>query len=72
MGVFTDMEAYHTQFPAHVVQQNASICHLEALNAMVAVKLWAPKLATQLVHLFCDNATAVAIFHMGRGRDPFL
>ena len=39
---------------------------------MVAVKPWAPKLASQLVHLFCDNATALAIFHARKVSDLFL
>ena len=67
-----EREAYHIHFPAHILQQTLSTCHLEALNAKVALKLWAPKLATQVVHLFCDNATVMAIFQAGRGRDPFL
>ena len=41
-------------------------------NAVVAVKLWAPKLATKLVHLFCDNATPMAISKAGKGWEPFL
>ena len=56
------------QFPAYILQQTLFICHLEVLNAMVALKMWAPKLTTQLVHLFCDNVSAVA----GRGMDTFL
>ena len=72
MQGLSEKEAYHLHFPAHMLQQQLSICHLEVLNAMVVVKLWAPKLASQLVHLFCDNTTAVAIFQAGKGRDPFL
>ena len=58
----TTSEAYHTRFPHPIVQQDSSICHLEVLNAVVAVKICAPMFKNQLVHLFPDNTTAMAIF----------
>ena len=58
--------------PTHILHQNLSICHLEALNALVAVKVWAPHVKGQLVHLFSDNATAVDIFQAGKGMDAFI
>ena len=60
------------RFPPHVLTQNLSICHLEALNALVAIKLWAPQFRGRLIHLFSDNVTSVAIFQAGRGRDAFI
>ena len=39
---------------------------------MVGVKIWAPHFTGQLVHLFSDNATAVAIFQASKGRDAFI
>ena len=60
------------QFPPHILHPDLSICHLEALNAVVAVMVWAPKFANHLVHLFSDNATAVAICQAGKGSDSFL
>ena len=38
----------------------------------MAVKVWAPHFRGHLVHLFSDNATAVAIFQAGRSRDDFI
>ena len=38
----------------------------------MAVKVWAPHFKGQLVHLFLDNATAVAIFQAGKGWDAFI
>ena len=35
--VVSNAEAYHMKFPPHILQQDLSICHLEALNAVVAV-----------------------------------
>ena len=49
-----------------------SICFSELLNSVVALKKWVLKWKHQFVHLFCDNATALAISQAGRGRDPFL
>ena len=70
----TPTEAYHAHFPPSILQKDQHICHLEALNVVVVVvvKLWTPRLSHQLVHLYSDNATAVAIFQAGRGRDEFI
>ena len=54
----------------HIAHKNHSIGQLKALNAVVAIKVWAPTFTNQLVHLFSDNSTAVAIFQAGRGKDP--
>ena len=40
-GCITDIEAYYLEFPPHFMQQRLSILHLEALNAMVALNVWA-------------------------------
>ena len=61
-GGCTDTDAYHTKFPFHIMAEDKPICHLEALNTVVALRLWAPQLVHKLVHLFADNATAVSIF----------
>ena len=71
-GALSEKEAYYIHCPAHIRQQQLSICHLEMLKAMVAVTLWAPKLAFQLVHHLCDNTTAMAIFQARKSRDFFL
>ena len=47
--VVANSQAYHMEFPSHIQQQGMSICHLEALNAVVAMKVWAPQFANQLV-----------------------
>ena len=71
-GAVTNTEAYHVEFPPHIVRQRLSICHLEALNAVVAVKVWVLNFTEQLVHLFSGTSTAVAIFQAGKGKDPFI
>ena len=64
--------AYHATFPPRVLRDNPFICQLEALNAALAIKLWAPQFMYQLIHLFCDNQAAVTIFQACRGKDAFL
>ena len=62
-GALTVGRDYHTTFPSRVLWDNPLICHLEALNATLAIKLWAPQFVHhQLIHLFCDNQATVTIF----------
>ena len=62
----------HATFPTSILIQNHLIFHPEALNAAVALKVWAPLFSHQLVHLFSDNALAVSIFQAGQDRNAFL
>ena len=71
-GAVFDSHAYHDLLTSSVLQASPLICHLEALNAAVALKLWNPILSHRRVHLFCDNAAAVCIFQVGESHDPFL
>ena len=68
----TTTEAYHVEFPNPIAQKNLSICHLEALNAIVTIKVCVPTFTKQLVHLFSDNSMAVANFQAARGKDSFI
>ena len=65
------MLAPHTVavFPQQVLGEGRPICNLEAFNVAVAVKTWAPILASRKVALHSDNAMVVAIFQAGKGRD---
>ena len=64
--------AYHVEFPQDILDFDLAICHLEALNCLVALRLWAPELKSKLVHLYSDSATAVAVLQLGRGRSAML
>ena len=64
--------AYHVTFLPRVLRDNPLICHLEALSATLAIKLWAPQFVHQLLHLFCNNQATVTIFQAGWGKDAFL
>jgi hypothetical protein len=71
-GALCEDQAYHTVYPETIRRQDHHISHLEALNCMAAVKLWAPRLAGKTAVLHCDSATAVAILQVGKGRDTFI
>ena len=38
------------------------ISHLEAINALASIKMWAKYFINQLVYLYCDNEMVVTIF----------
>ena len=61
----TSGRVYHATFPPRVLRGNPPICNLEALNTTLAIKLWAPQLILQLLHVFCDNQAAVIIYQAG-------
>ena len=67
----TPTETYHACFPPTILYQEHPICNLEALNVVVTMKLWAPLLAHKLIHVYSDNATAVAIFQARIGMISF-
>jgi hypothetical protein len=63
---------YAAPFPTFVTEERHTICDLEMLNILLAVKLWAPSLGGHVVRIQCDNAAAVSILQTGRGRASFL
>ena len=52
-----------------MLDQGHPICELKALNAVVAVKLWAPTLVVHKVRLYSDSSMAMAIIQAGKGRN---
>ena len=65
-------EVYHTEFLPQVLAKQHPIIHLEALNALVALRRWAPQLTDDLIQLYSDSTTAVTIFQVSRGREVFI
>ena len=61
-------EVYHTIFTQCILDRGHPICELEALNAAVAIKLWAPTLFCRRIRLYSDSSTAVAILQAGKDR----
>ena len=59
-------------FPRHIESLALQITALELFVLVIAVKLWAPKLAGLQSQISCDNDAAVQIVNSGRTQDPFL
>ena len=73
VGAFLAGMASQMALPLHILDETHPISHhLEALNSVAALNPWAPNLSGKLVHLFCDNVTAVMVFQARKDRDNFL
>ena len=59
-------------FPRHIESLALHITALELSALVIAVKLWAPKLAGVQFQISCDNDAAVQIANSGRTQDPFM
>ena len=51
---------------------NYSFAHLEILNIVVALKVWAPLWKDHTIKIKCDHMAAVKVLHTGRARDDML
>ena len=71
-GGCTEGAAYHAPYPPSILQLQWAICHLEALNCLIALHLWVKDMQGSRVHFHSDSATAVAVLQLGMGRSPIL
>ena len=71
-GGCTDSKYYAAPFPPHIIAEAHSIAHLEMLNLVVAVKLWATAWAGWSVRVFCDNANTCSAITTAHPRDPYM
>ncbi len=71
-GAIWENLCHHTTFPHFIMAMNLSICHLEALNCLVSIKLWAQSMANSTVKLLSDSMVTVNTLLNAKGRDPFL
>ena len=49
-----------------------TIVHLEMLNILVAMRIWASQWQGKAVKIFCDNAAVVSVLNSGKTRDMTL
>ena len=61
---------YHLAVPSHF--QNLAIVHLEMVNLLVAVRIFAKFWHRHSVLVRCDNSAVVQILNSGKTKDPFL
>ena len=71
-GLMNETQYYHARFPEPILQQNRPICHLEMLNIVAAIKIWAPQCNYHTITIHCDNSVAISVLATGRGRDSYL
>jgi hypothetical protein len=65
-------QAYSFVYPVNLFPTTINICHLECVNVLAAVRLWAPSIKHKHLRVESDSATSVAVLQDGRGRDALL
>ena len=58
--------------PLPVNHGNYTIVHLEILNVVVALKIWASHWSNHRIKIYCDNMAVVEVLQAGRVRDQIL
>lgn len=58
--------------PPHIETLALHITVLELFVLVIAVKIWAPKLAGTQFQISCDNKVALQIVNSGRTQDSFM
>ena len=51
---------------------NLNITHLEMINVLIALRVWAPHWAQSMVSFSCDNLAVVQVVTSGKTKDSFL
>ena len=68
-GVFNE-QVYTIQIPKQC--DHFKIVHLEALNVLVALKIWGNFWKDKIIEIKCDNLAVVEVLRSGRARDQLL
>ena len=71
-GAFAGNEFYAEVFPEMVIKGEHTIAHLELLNVVVALKVWALEWSKKRVRVSCDNTNACRAIQSGRSRNDFM
>lgn len=70
-GACMDHRCYAIVYPRHIAD-NMHISQLEALNCVVAARVFLEEKSDLCAQIVCDNEGAVACFTSGRARDPVI
>ena len=70
LGGCYDNFVYALRIPRGYKDYN--IAHLEILNVVVALKIWAPCRANKSIQIMCDNMAMVEVLSSGRARDSIM
>ena len=71
-GTICRLQAYHDEFPPHIISTNHPIFQLEVVNALATLQKCMPKFKGQLIHIFMDNVMGAILFQLGKGRDTYI
>ena len=71
IGGIWNHRVYAAPVPTYV-DFEPNITHLEMLNIVIALRLWARHWAGSLVTFHCDNLAVVQVVNSGKTRDKFL
>ena len=71
-GAVAGNQFYTAPFPEFVLDRGHTIAHLELLNIVVAIKVWAERWSGWTVQIYCDNLNSVYVIQSGRSRDEFM
>ena len=67
LGAKWGRQVYSMQIP--LGYENMSIVHLEMLNILVAIRVWAPQWYGKAIQIACDNQAVVMVLNSGKTRD---
>ena len=70
LGAVWGRFVYHLKIPEGY--RNMGIVHLEMVNILVAIRIFAQFWAKQCILIRCDNQAVVSVLQSGRAWDPFL
>ena len=70
LGGCYDNSVYALRIPRGYKDYN--IAHLQILNVVVALKIWAPRWANKSIQIMCDNMAVVEVLTCGRARDSIM
>ena len=71
-GALVGNQHYHEEFPREVQEQGHTIAHLEHLNIVVSLKMWAHQWQHHKVRIYSDNINACIAVQTGWSRDDFM
>ena len=67
-GVWGNL-VYSCKIPDFVKENNATICHFEMINILIALKVWKHQWAGRHIQFFVDNMAVVQIMNSGYTKD---
>ena len=71
-GAWCNARFYSRTFPEFILKENHPIAHLEMLNLVIAIKLWANWWKGHRIEIRCDNMNTCILVMRGKSADPYM